>query len=404
MRADVPKIRAAVPKYVGASFDDCPPGHRFGLYFLIWNDKWEIEGKRKSEALKQTLSLPPHAQETLKSLRGRQSILLDAIPEVARLSIEAKSTAPFATGLGMEHPLENGFAFLNPYGLAYLPGSSIKGVLRRAAEELAGELIEVDRMGWMQSTITALFGLESKDRQKEHTRGALTFWDALPNPAKNSMGMEVMTPHYADYYKGETTPHDAGQPNPIVFLVVPADSEFSFHVTCDTTRLSEELSSTWQDLMRVAFEHAFDWLGFGAKTAVGYGAMRRDEEAEAKAERARAEKEAEARRQREEADRAARRAGLSENERRIEDFIEVAQKRYDQLRGRREKRNTGVHSLAQQLAKDALGGGWSADERRTLVEAIEVWLPKLVEHFDRKDDWREERKKLKLRELKGDAS
>ena len=28
--------------------------------------------------------------------------------------------------------------------------------------------------------------------------------------------------------------------------------------------------------MEAAFEHAFAWLGFGAKTAVGYGAMEED--------------------------------------------------------------------------------------------------------------------------------
>ena len=271
---------AAVPRYVGARFDDCPPGHRFGLYFQVWRNDWSLDKKGKGAALKQTLSLPPHAQKTLAALRSRQSILLDTIPSNARLSIEAKSTAPFATGLGQEHPLENGFAFLNPYGLPYLPGSSIKGVLRRAAEELASESIEADRKAWTQDAITALLGLESKDREKNHHRGALTFWDALPDLAKQSMGMEVMTPHHGDYYRGDATPHDAGQPNPIVFLVVPAGSVFTFHITCDTTRLSQELTATWKDLMRAAFEHAFDWLGFGAKTAVGYGAMERQIEPE----------------------------------------------------------------------------------------------------------------------------
>lgn len=321
-------MRAAVPNYVGASFGECPPGHRFGLYFPVWKDDWTLEKEQKSAALKQTLALPPHAQETLTALRDRQALLLDTFPTAARLSIEAKSTAPFATGLGMEHPLENGFAFLNPYGLPYLPGSSIKGVLRRAAEELAGELIEDDRMGWTQTAITTLFGLESEDRQKEHTRGALTFWDVLPKPAKNSMGMEVMTPHYGGYYKGETTPHDAGQPNPIVFLVVPAESEFTFHLTCDThlRRLPENLAATWQDLMHHALTHAFNWLGFGAKTAVGYGAMERDKSREAAKRKEREDRAhqalqaAEARRQEEEKQAAC--AAMSPVERAIQEFLD----------------------------------------------------------------------------------
>jgi CRISPR-associated protein Cmr6 len=320
-------MRAAVPHYVSASFGDCPPGHRFGLYFPVWKDDWTIEKDQKSAALKQTLKLPEESVKQLAALRGRQTLLLDAFPESARLSIEAASTAPFATGLGMEHPLENGFAFLNPYGLAYLPASSIKGVLRRAAEELAGELIEVDRMGWTQDAITTLFGLESEDRQKEHTRGVLTFWDVLPKPAKNSMGMEVMTPHYGGYYQGESTPHDSGQPIPIVFLVVPEGAEFSFHLTCDLRRLPEPLSATWQDLMRHAFAHAFDWLGFGAKTAVGYGAMERDEAREAAIRKAREDRAhqalqaAEAKRL-DEAKKAAW-AGMSPVERAIQEFLDT---------------------------------------------------------------------------------
>ncbi|MDP2432337.1 MAG: type III-B CRISPR module RAMP protein Cmr6 [Pseudomonadota bacterium] len=325
-------MRAAVPDYVGASFADCPPGHLFGLYFPVWKDDWMIEKDQKSAALKQTLALPPHTQETLAALRDRQTLLLDALPEAARLSIEAQSTAPFATGLGMEHPLENGFAFLNPYGLAYLPGSSIKGVLRRAAEELlpspaGGRGAGGEGACWTEEAITALFGLESEDRQKEHTRGALTFWDALPKPAKNSMGMEVMTPHYGDYYKGESTPHDSGQPIPIVFLVVPEGAAFSFHLTCDTRRLPEPLSASWQDLMHVAFEHAFDWLGFGAKTAVGYGAMKWDDQREATVRKEREERASQALQaveaKRLDEEKKAARAGMSPVERAIQEFLDA---------------------------------------------------------------------------------
>ncbi|TSE30395.1 type III-B CRISPR module RAMP protein Cmr6 [Tepidimonas charontis] len=397
-------MRAAVPQYVGADFSDCPPGHRLGLYFPAWKDDWLLAKEGKGEALKQTLELRFHAKEALEALRRRQALLLDAIPEDARLSIAARSTAPFATGLGMEHPLENGFAFLNPYGLPYLPGSSIKGVLRRAAQGLAAEPSEADRKGWSQPAITALFGLESEDRSKEHSRGALTFWDTLPNPDGNSLGMEVMTPHYGDYYKGKTTPHDAGQPNPIVFLVVPAGSEFVFHLICDTRRLTQEMTSSWKELMRAAFEHAFDWLGFGAKTAVGYGAMAIDAEAMERTEKERAKRAAEAERQRAEAEQQARLVSLSPNLRLIEEFKLRARERFEQLRGGKDRTNTYLHTEAQRLVKAALEGeGWTAEEKRALAEAIEAWLPKLVERFDRKDDWKEARKKLKLAALKGEA-
>jgi CRISPR-associated protein Cmr6 len=142
-----------------------------------------------------------------------------------------------------------------------------------------------------------LFGLESGNGEPEHVRGALSFWDVIPQIKGNSLMVEVMTPHQSHYYQekrepksgNSLSPHDSGQPNPITFLTVPAGSKFSFHVVCDRLHL-ERLTADrnegaidlltedngtprWQQLLAAAFEHSFEWLGFGAKTAVGYGAM-----------------------------------------------------------------------------------------------------------------------------------
>jgi CRISPR-associated protein Cmr6 len=120
-----------------------------------------------------------------------------------------------------------------------------------------------------------------------------------------------MTPHQSHYYqrrKGEpiVPPHDSGQPNPIHFLTVPPGSRFTFHVQCDLPflrRLAAPLAEDgrWQPLLQAAFEHAFAWLGFGAKTAVGYGAMTEDEQARARRETERAEAAAQAAAQAEQA-------------------------------------------------------------------------------------------------------
>ena len=93
----------------------------------------------------------------------------------------------------------------------------------------------------------------------------------FPEPAGNRLCVEIMTPHYCDYYQGKTTPHDSGQPNPILFLAIPPGSRFTFFMQCEKALLSKPLQGTWQTLLETAFRHAFDWLGFGAKTAVGYG-------------------------------------------------------------------------------------------------------------------------------------
>ncbi len=307
----------------------------------------------------------------LEGLRSRQHTLIAVFGQDG-FSIPATSTSPFATGLGNEHPIQNGFAFLTPYGLPYLAGSGVKGVLRRAAEELAlfadeyapfphpgpqikplpfgipvgeGEMPAGAAGGLTMLDVWWLFGFEGAEtkngpvatifdpstlagrafeqtlaqlavrvdlrdfirvaladdkkarayflddtedrrpaflqrlladktfRQSIHTRGALDCWDVFPAPAGDRLVVEIMTPHHAGYYMEGHTPHDAESPVPVPFLAVPALSAVDFHVVCASSRLTEPLRTTWQPMLRCIFKHAFDWLGFGAKTAVGYGAM-----------------------------------------------------------------------------------------------------------------------------------
>ena len=357
---------AAVPAYMGQEFKNTSPGMRFGMYLAIWTDRSDQEAqvKKRAEAqsregqeLRELLRrqgmdatiadlcgqkrLPglweknDHAArkawDAIKKLSQADKALMQALAQrqetlggkACGFSLEAKATAPFVTGLGNEHPLENGFSFLWPYGLPYLPGSGVKGVVRRAAQELA-EGLWGDTRGWslepgyeievksgkertriQLSVLDVLFGREPPSGDSNAVRGALSFWDVIPLIAGDSLMVEVMTPHQSHYYQqntdpktgNSTTPHDSGQPKPIFFLTVPPGSEFKFYVVCDTAHLKRltahkldgapDLLATsdgrplWQQLLQTAFEHAFEWLGFGAKTALGYGAMTKkpDEEA-----------------------------------------------------------------------------------------------------------------------------
>jgi CRISPR-associated protein Cmr6 len=218
----------------------------------------------------------------------------------------------------------------------------------------------------------------------------------MPQIRGDSLMVEIMTPHQGHYYQSSPaadsiSPHDSGQPNPISFLTVPPGSGFTFHVVCDRAhldRIAPELAqdSRWQHLLTAAFEHAFSWCGFGAKTAVGYGAMARDFAAETQAEAARAKHEAEA-----------KLAALTPNLRAVEQFSQAMASRYEQLRGSKERQNTEYHQKAQKLAKDAREGtDWTQAEKRAAAEAITEWLPKVVERIDR-----DALKKLKLNDLRG---
>jgi CRISPR-associated protein Cmr6 len=290
---------AAVPNYLGHNFQNASPGLRFGMYLPIWRDDWEKE-KDLARLLKENVcALTPNDRKTLEALDKRQKVLASLCDKDALFIMDAKSIAPFSTGLGNEHPLENGFAFLNPYGLPYLPGSGVKGVLRQAARELASGKWE-DKRGWDDSfrysleiekgkpiqisMLDVLFGRESEHGETEHVRGALSFWDVIPQIQDNKqLAVDIMTPHQSHYYQDKATPHESGKPIPINFLTVPPGSDFVFHVQCDRAHLEklarkllesdENGKECWRNLLAAAFEHAFDWLGFGAKTSVGYGAM-----------------------------------------------------------------------------------------------------------------------------------
>jgi CRISPR-associated protein Cmr6 len=350
----------AVPRYLGSDFTEAPPGHRFGLYLPAWDEQFKLLNDKKREAIKEVVSLGLYSRDLIRALRERQVLAARSLgPSILHLS--AQSTSPFVTGTGIEHPLENGFAFLNPYGVPYLPGSGIKGVARRAAEELALGLWG-DRRDWDIPSVWWLFGFEAGSayltgptarmtaevvreeaqlrrerylaairssqvdlklatafiekaidpalgdkyandaadflerlaeelpagprfhkllREDVHFRGAVCFWDALIAPGGDTLSVDILNPHFGDYYQKGHSPADCGPPEPNFFLAVPPGSRFDFFVHAADHRLPEGLSRRWHALVQAAFQLAFDWLGFGAKGAVGYGRMERAPEKEA---------------------------------------------------------------------------------------------------------------------------
>ena len=175
-------------------------------------------------------------------------------------------TAPFVTGMGNPHPLENGFTWHPTLGMPYLPGSAVKGLVR-AAVELAyqGEDKPALLKRW--------FGTEDKDNVPEAS-GSFIFLDALP-VAPCALVPEVMTPHMGKWYeKGgktptakDTQPGDWHSPVPVGYLTA-RNLHLQFAVMPRPGVAAEALELVWQ-----ALDYALQWLGAGGKTAQGFGAM-----------------------------------------------------------------------------------------------------------------------------------
>ena len=200
-------MSSAQPAYLkDADTHEAAPGHRFGLYYAGWNATFGKDALSARDALRSIAGpLPQHSRQLLVALTARQAA---AALEADVFSYPAIASAPFATGLGNEHPLENGFSFLSPYGLPYLPGSGVKGVIRRAAEELLSGEWNEDAQGWSAEAIRTLFGPgeDDADRDSNPLQGVLRFWDVFPTPPtailndKPLLSVEIMTPHHSSYY------------------------------------------------------------------------------------------------------------------------------------------------------------------------------------------------------------
>ncbi len=198
-----------------------------------------------------------------------------------------KTDSPFVTGLGRKHPVENGFLWHHTLGVPYLPGSSVKGMVRAWIEQWADEKDEEE--------IKRIFGPRQKQPTEQPQVGEVVFLDAIPlSPVP--LKAEVMTPHYGGYYQKKEAPGDWMSPTPIPFLAVKEGTTFHFAIVprrqpCLEAPGEFEKSSDLPvgksregnhradcEIVIDWLKEALEWIGAGAKTAVGYGRMRCDKD------------------------------------------------------------------------------------------------------------------------------
>jgi CRISPR-associated protein Cmr6 len=245
----------------------------------------------------------------------------------------------FVTGLGREHPVENGFTWHHTLGVPYLPGSSIKGMVRAWGTQ------------WLdlkpEDTAERIFG-DSKDTGI----GSVIFMDALPiEPVK--LEADVMTPHYGPYYQdnqNKEPPADWHNPVPIPFLTVAAGTRFLFGILPRNIRDNQAIEDC--QTVKCWLEDALAIIGAGAKTAVGYGRFRRDDQCLGKLQE-------DATRQANEARVAAR----SREEQEIENLRELFQAQ--QVRN---ERDAGSKTAQELLRILNLAGAWKKNEKIQLAE------------------------------------
>jgi len=201
------------------------------------------------------------SKSLLSEFHTRRKRLLN---ESGQEMIYLRTSGPFVTGLGRNHPVENGFAWHHTLGVPYLPGSSVKGVVRSWAASWLSQ---------PEEDINRIFGpRDSKDHSsKDHSVGSIIFLDALPiKPVQ--LKVDIITPHYGPYYqdeKGKTPPADWHSPIPVPFLAVDSNQEFVFGLMPRRLGYPKDVNDCSK--AKGWLVDALKDLGGGAKTAVGYG-------------------------------------------------------------------------------------------------------------------------------------
>lgn len=213
----------------------------------------------------------PDARAVLEHYHARHIALLATYSrEPWRcVRVRGKLRDRFVSGLGIANPLEVSLALQRIGGFPYVPGSSVKGAARAVAQELQGPEADAVRIA---------FGPSAEAPRGAHAqpaRGALVFFDALPEPGYR-LELDIMNPHHSAYYTGNEFPADWQSPTPVTFLAVGRGAVFSFALAVRRRQLANGAFEPAPDADR-RLEQAQDWLaaalerGLGGKTSAGYG-------------------------------------------------------------------------------------------------------------------------------------
>ena len=269
-----------IPLYQGAPSIKWTFDANQGLLFNKWI-KWSMEAedgkepKQTEKPLQLEFDKKKFVQDWMKKKVGKKSFIDGYQKRIRKLvkrlngiTFEMKTMDRLVTGMSLPHPLENNLVWHHTLGVPFLPGSSIKGMLRAWLETWKS----LD-----QAILDHVFGSEAQT-------GNCLFFDAIPIDVVK-LQADVMTPHFQAYYSGveqgdeanrnpdkDTHPYpdERSNPIPIPFLTVAPEQTFLFALAPrrDTSKLNLKQIQLW-------LEEALCTVGFGAKTAVGYGRFKR---------------------------------------------------------------------------------------------------------------------------------
>lgn len=249
----------------------------------IYNANGRVTGKVRSDWLAQTLKrFTGAALEDVIVAGFQRWVALTA--SASRFEMQARGR--MVIGLGGKGPLEFGITLHPLTGLPCIPGSALKGLCRSyallslAAHEQLKYPVETEALQKLDETlIKGEHDTIPEARQyrlafgSQEVAGGCVFYDGILSnldPDTPIFTVDVMTPHFVQYYTGSGTkpPHDADNPNPVSYITVTEGLSFAFAIGLRTGFEDEhETLKQARRWLRAALQE----MGIGAKTAQGYG-------------------------------------------------------------------------------------------------------------------------------------
>ncbi|MBE3560239.1 MAG: type III-B CRISPR module RAMP protein Cmr6 [Ktedonobacteraceae bacterium] len=237
------------------------------------------DGKEKGEKGKwlRELVSQQHKHIDIKLAENAYRRWLAMVTALKATTFQAELDWRMVVGLGGETVLETDITLHHLYGIPYIPGSALKGLTRAyvAGEEKAyfipsGKSESERKPSLKEETdhedLQRIFGSQKQ-------AGTVIFFDALPLNGKATFALDIMNPHYPDYYRSLSSstpeaPTNDQSPNPIPFLTV-TDTVFTFALAPRNSASQQHKNDV--QLVTGWLRQALQDYGIGGKTSAGYG-------------------------------------------------------------------------------------------------------------------------------------
>jgi CRISPR-associated protein Cmr6 len=230
----------------------------------------------------------PWEKDFLTNINKTKQKMMESLKESGYLieQFDLKLQWRLIVGLGASHPQETSMTLHHIFGIPYIPGSALKGASRHYMiwkfvdenekklsslldkSNFAELLKELNKALEKEENLTVSVGnISFKDLihifGTQNRQGKIIFFDAYPIE-EIKLKIDIMNPHYPDYYTKDKPPTDWQNPIPIKFLTVE-DTKFRFYLA------AKDKDQNLLNHARKILNDALLNYGVGAKTSLGYG-------------------------------------------------------------------------------------------------------------------------------------